>query len=349
MDRVEKLKKYINCFYQDNEFPALIEQIEQYQKTKPFENLKLLDATPVYRNTLSKYLPLLAGGAKLHAGVVANFPHDPKVVEMLDEFGVELLTEVTDESFDVVLDCAGCFATQPSKLGYVELTRSGAYRYSDCQQPVFLADSSRIKLIETVLGTGEGCLRALKELGFNNFTNTSAVVFGYGKVGKGVAMYLAQAGAKVIIVDEPNIEIAKGMSLVSRFDNLAIEQAVKGVDFVISVTGHQDAWVGMFDPKELINSGTVIANMGVEDEFGKAVPSKRVLNNKKPLNFILAEPTLLCYIEATMALHNAGAELLIEKQCCSGINLPDIELENKILDISIKNGVVGDEIRQWCL
>ena len=48
--------------------------------------------------------------------------------------------------------------------------------------------------------------------------------------------------------------------------------------------------------------------MGVEDEYGETFPADRVLNGKRPLNFLLEEPTQLRYIDATFALHRALAE-----------------------------------------
>lgn len=56
-----------------------------------------------------------------------------------------------------------------------------------------------------------------------------------------------------------------------------------------------------------MNGPALIANMGVEDEFGPEVPAERVLNAKSPLNFVLEEPTHLKYIDPTMALDNYGA------------------------------------------
>lgn len=67
--------------------------------------------------------------------------------------------------------------------------------------------------------------------------------------------------------------------------------------------------------------------MGVEDEYGVDVPAQRVLQAKRPLNFILKDPTLMKYIDATMALHNEGAVFLAANRSMSGLIEPDADLE----------------------
>lgn len=340
------MKKYLEQYYNDNEYPALIAQIEQWSKSRPFAGLKILDATPVFRNTMTKYLALLAGGAELTVGISDDIPHDKAIVELLPTYGVSVInSQDCQAEFDIILDCAGSFSTLNSQLGYVELTKSGLYRYENCLKPVFLADEGRIKEIETVLGTGDGFFRAMNQLGYTEFTNKKVVVFGYGKVGRGVAMYLSQAGAVVHVVDDHSmVKIADGMIAVNRYSSSEVESAVSGAYCVVSVTGIKGAWQGVFDPTELLASDSIIVNMGVEDEFGDEIPASRVLNNKKPLNFLLDEPTLLRYIEATMALHNFGAVLLATKKCSAGLNKPTKEQEEMILKTSASQGLIGTEI-----
>lgn len=55
--------------YQEAEYPALKEQMIRWAKECPLVGMQLLDATPVYRNTLLKYLALIAAGAQLTVGI----------------------------------------------------------------------------------------------------------------------------------------------------------------------------------------------------------------------------------------------------------------------------------------
>ena len=92
----------------------------------------------------------------------------------------------------------------------------------------------------------------------------------------------------------------------------------------------------------MLASGALLMNIGVEDEYGKGIPDERVLNRKMPLNFILEEPTLLCYIDPTMALSNYGTIELLNKRCSNGINLPPEELENRLLDAVGRGAAAAD-------
>ena len=58
----DKIYNYLKDFYVPAERPALEFQIEQFSKSDELRGKKILDATPVFRNTLNKYLPLLAAG-----------------------------------------------------------------------------------------------------------------------------------------------------------------------------------------------------------------------------------------------------------------------------------------------
>ena len=199
---IEKIFEHISKFYAPRDYPALGAELKKWRETKPFAGKKFLDATPPYTNTMVKYLPLLAGGAELAVGIGKLTPFDPAVPPLLREWGVPVLSpdECADDRFDVIMDCAGMFAGVRTRCGYVELTRSGLYAYREVDSPVFFADAGRIKLIETTLGTGEGYCRALKHLGYD-LSGKRLLVFGGGKVGRGIALYALRAGAKVEIAD----------------------------------------------------------------------------------------------------------------------------------------------------
>jgi len=345
-----KIIDWLNGFYRECDYPALLEQTRKWGDSRPLSGVKVLDATPLYRNTFSKYAALLAGGAELAVAVGDQVPYDPAMRQKLADFGIRLVASGADEPFDVVLDCAGANARVPSKYGYVELTRSGVAAYRHAVRPVIVADSSRIKAIETTLGTGEGFLRAMKHLGYGDFAGRKVVVFGCGKVGRGIVLYAQKAGAEVIAVDDvAKVAPPEGVRMVSMHNAAAIKAALDGAWCVVSATGVKDAWRGRFDPTGLLTSDTLIANMGVGDEFGGEIPAERVLNNKRPLNFILDEPTRLRYIEATLALHNAAALELLEGRAQNGLQAVPPELERGILNVTVTRGAIGDEIREMGL
>ncbi|MDD4816725.1 MAG: hypothetical protein PHI85_02000 [Victivallaceae bacterium] len=342
------MKELLNRFYRESEYPALAEQAAEWAESRPLAGVRVLDGTPLFRNTLTKYVALLSAGAELSVAVNPNIPFDRGIAGYIESRGIRVLSAPGKElKFDMVLDCAGCNAEVESKFGYVELTRSGEYRYRDCARPVLSADASRIKEIETVLGTGDGWRRAMIASGHGDFSGKKVVIFGCGKVGRGIALYAFREGADVTMIDDASkVAFPAFVRPVDMHDPAAIELAVGGAWCVISVTGVRNAWCGRFDPSALLASESLIVNMGVEDEFGPAVPESRVMNRKRPLNFMLEEPTKLKYIEATLALHNAAAVLLAGGGFPAGVSKIPAAVERKILDRSIAGGEIGDEIKE---
>ncbi len=403
MDLLSILSSVLDEVYEKNEYPALVALQSEWSETRPFEGLRVLVATPIYRNTMTQYRALVAGGAELLVGLSGM--NDPDVVDFMGEWGVSVVTpaemleaESRGEFVDLVLDCAGPFAGLHPKIGFVELTRSGVQYYKDAKKPVFVADSGIVKRIETSLGTGDGYFRALEKLGFGgNFEGKKLLVFGSGKVGSGIALQGVRRGCDVTVVtdlkrapSEPPAQsenaknaanpeksansmpagdfsavlLQNGVEVVDCHDYAAVASLIEKSDFVVTATGVAGALNAPELKKSLLSTKAVLANMGVEDEYGEAIPAEKVLNAKGPLNFILEEPTHLKYIDTSLALHAALAELLVQEAKSQGLGMPASsenevgaipvgavglrfppqELEQRLLTIAIQNGVIGPEI-----
>lgn len=368
----------IDDTYEVSEYPALAGLTQKWLETRPFAGLRVLAAAPVFRNTLVQYRALLAGGADLSVGIAndsnvgAEMPCDVGVVDLLRESGIPVLNlkdvleaESRGQGFDLILDCAGQFSACHPKYGFVELTRSGVQFYENSEKPVYVADSGIVKRIETSLGTGEGYVRALLQLGYGSadagndgaaFAGKSFVVFGSGKVGQGIVLQLLREGAHVQVVTDkargvsPFLD-ANGVPVADCNDLKSVVSLVSAADFVVTATGVKGALDRPELTTALFSSKAVIANMGVEDEYGLGVPAGRVLAEKKPLNFILEEPTHLKYIDASLALHAALGELLVREACASdkknaGPMDPPSELEQRILSMTMQDGLIGAEIAE---
>ncbi|MEG2755357.1 MAG: hypothetical protein RR931_01965 [Mucinivorans sp.] len=343
----DKIKSFVAERYLPNEYPSLEQQALLWGGDVPFLGLRFLDCTPVFANTLAKYIPLLEGGATLCVGISDKLPYDKSVVEFLKSIGIEVITpQCVEQQFDLVLDCGAVFSAIESSIGYVELTRSGVEKYKMCQKPVFLADSGRVKRIETMLGTGESYFRAMDLLGYNQWQGKRLLLFGSGKVGSGIIFYAALHGAIVTVVTEPESlapELNKYIEqVVDCRDSSLVHKLITESYAVVSATGVKGASSCYADT--LDSSTAIIANMGIEDEFGDQLSCQRVLNGKKPLNFILSEPTHLKYIEATMALHNQGAFYLCSAEQPSGMVLPPETMERQILETTRRCGLIAKEL-----
>ena len=403
MDLQSIFSSVLDEVYEKREYPALDALQSEWAETRPFEGLRVLVATPIYRNTMTQYRALVAGGATILVGFSGM--NDGEIVEFLKDWGVPVVTpaemleaEARGEFVDLVLDCAGPFAALHPKIGFVELTRSGVQYYKDAKKPVFVADSGIVKRIETSLGTGDGYFRALEKLGFGDFGEKTPgvgfegrrlLVFGSGKVGSGIALQGVRRGCCVTVVtdlsrarsengsnrhsdaansmpagDFSAVLLQNGVDVVDCHDYAAVASLIEKADFVVTATGVAGALNAPELQKSLLSTSAVLANMGVEDEYGGAIPAERVLNAKGPLNFILEEPTHLKYIDTSLALHAALAELLVQEAKSQsgelpaapetgdvatsagtvGLRFPPQELEQRLLSIAIQNGDIGPEI-----
>ena len=413
MDLQSILSSVLDDVYEKNEYPALAALESEWAYTRPFDGLRVLVATPIYRNTMTQYRALLAGGATLLVGFSGM--NDSEVVDFLKDWGIPVVTpaemleaESCGEFVDLVLDCAGPFAGLHPKIGFVELTRSGVQYYQNAKKPVFVADSGIVKRIETSLGTGDGYFRALEKLGFDknargagenasaaSFEGQKLVVFGSGKVGSGIALQGVRRGCAVSVVtdlkrvqsqagstesgteegansmpenaansmpagDFSAVLEQNGVNVVDCHDYATVSTLIENADFVVTATGVKNALAAPELQKSLLSTSAILANMGVEDEYGEAIPAEKVLNAKGPLNFILEEPTHLKYIDTSLALHAALAELLVQESKSAtldnaaetesaatlenGLRFPPQELEQRLLSIAIQNGVIGPEI-----
>lgn len=345
--KLEALRGYLEQYYKPEEWPALLAQAEEWSAAKPLEGLRILDATPLFRNTLAKHYALMAGGAQVFVPQVSKMPSDPAIFAKLDEFGIGVAPK-GDNSFDIVLDCSGQFCRLTPKLGFAELTRSGVKHYEHAPaRPVFVADSGRIKRIETALGTGESLFRALQHLGHGEFKGRRILVVGYGKVGRGIVLYATKHGMKVTVSDVEDVshELPDGVAFVDANDTEGFNAAASRAWCLVTATGVAGALRRRLQAATLATSSVMLANMGVEDEFGAEIPEARVLNKKRPLNFILEEPTSMRYIETTMALQNACALELLTPDLPHRCMTPPQDVEDKLLQIAEARGVIGADIR----
>lgn len=349
---LKPIEELLRNTYQESEYPALKEQMTRWSKESPLEGIRLLDATPVYRNTLLKYLALIAAGAQLTVGISRVMAHDPDIVRLLTVCAIPVCEAEScngERVFDLILDCAGSFSHLIPRIGYVELTHSGIDSFQNNQRPVFFADGGKIKRIETCLGTGESYFRAMQQLGYEAWEGRKLILFGCGKVGSGILFQAHGRGMKITVVSDtdclrPDIK-NYATEIIDYRDLPRIIKSLQGAYAVVTATGIRNALSNI--PAEILTGcGALLANMGVEDEFGPHVTPEFVLNNKQTLNFILEEPTRLRYIDATMALHNAGAVYLKEQHFPPAYRFlfPPQTIEKEILSVTRQKGLLDKEL-----
>ena len=347
---ISEIDKVLSASYSEQDYPVCALQTKKWRETRPFEHLTILDATPIFRNTLVKHRALLTAGAKLIVGQAKGLPYDEKIVNLLRESGISVISSHAEqtEPVDVILDCAASFLHWTPRLGAVELTRSGVPKYATNDSLVFVADSGRIKKIETCLGTGESYFRAMQQLGYSDWRDKKIVIFGSGKVGYGLLSFAVKIGAKASVITQLHSVNEKIKELATEVIDCneinAVISTIQDAYAVVTATGIAGALSHHLLVDALFKSNAILANMGVEDEYGETMPAERVLMQKRALNFVLEEPTHLKYIDATMGLHNEGINYLLSHSSQRGLIEPPKELEEKLLKITRENGSIGNEI-----
>ena len=247
--------------------------------------------------------------------------------------------------YDVVMDCGGAHAGLTPRLGVVELTRSGYYHYESSKLPVILVDDSRVKTIETCLGTGDGFMRGMEKLGYGDWKGRNVVIFGYGKVGRGVAYYCHEKGAVVTAVDRPEVVVAEYVTLVDKNDRKAVQTAVREAWCVVTATGVRHALRGNGAAEILRDGGQLVAAIGIEDEWGDELPMERRLCGGTAVNFLLDEPTRLRYIDATMALSNAAVLELKKGGVAAGVHRIPPSVESYYWQAVEDGGLISNELK----
>ena len=61
----EKLLQYLESNYAQQDYPVIRAQYNDFQARRPFAGLRILEATPLFFNTIAKFLPLVAGWAEV--------------------------------------------------------------------------------------------------------------------------------------------------------------------------------------------------------------------------------------------------------------------------------------------
>lgn len=344
-----QLHSFILEHYELCEFPLLHRQWQEWSITKPLNGLHIIDSSPIFRNSCAKYAALLSAGAQLSLAVSELMPHDKSIVALLKSWGFPVLmaNEVSD-SFDIVMDCAGSLAHVTATLGYVELTKSGAQHYSNCSNPVWMVDAGRIKQIETCLGTGAGFFRALNQLEISLPKNARILIIGGGKVGTGIALHAYHNNYHVTIADVSSIQLPHpDIHFLHIHDATTLTNAILNSDCAVTATGKRHALENLILPSPIVQSATLLANMGVENEWSSLIPRNRILNNGLPTNFILDDPTQMCFIDPPLALHNQGALELSQHRVPTGLFTPPAAIENEFLNFVSTHGCIPHQLLSW--
>ncbi len=330
--------------YSQNDAPFMHEQLLEWEGLQPLKNLKVVHHVPAVENTLLKIACLINAGADVTITHPYSFCQASKeAIIALNKDGVRFIEDLNSlkgEAFDLYFDCgAELYQTLGApQIGAIELTGSGDeyYRQQKLGFPVMSIDRTLTKQLETVFGCAESTYAALSLLTDIDPASKTWLIFGFGKIGRGLAYYCMQHQVPVAVVDvcEQQRVLAKNLGIIAinPNDTETLKQAISTSDIIATATGKKDIMnvypISWFCDKILIN-------LGVYDEFGPLFRDEQVLNSKKALNFVLKDPTPMKYIDPEFYIHNNAALLLL------GNNLsPEVH--------SIPENMDKQIIERWC-
>lgn len=320
--------------------PFCKRHIEEVRETRPYEGWSILHNIPLSVETVCKLEPLVLGGADVTVTstrflIPATFN---EAVELLNKIGIRYVPDQKiDREYDFYLDCSGELAkAPPPRKGIIELTQTGSqiYRSQVNSVPVLSVDDSRLKGLETFFGTGDGFRRAFTQLTGETLCSHHFFVFGYGRVGRGVAYPILQSGSPVTIVDcEPAaVERAKsdGCDAYLLSERSAWEEALEEASAVVTTTGVISAMTKLFSDVSMFR-GKILSNMGAEDEYGELFVNMDVLNDRLPINFALRHPTAMRYFDPIIYAHNRGIEWIGDRELIPGYHPLPADISGSVL------------------
>lgn len=341
-DRALRAESEIGRF--NSFFPILPRLGNRWAASRPWEGRTValnLHLTTITGNLVRE---MALGGGTFVISAANPATTDPGTVEFIRNQGVsvytggdgedrhvQVLTHNPDFVVDVGFELIGTLLdkrpAQAAKLrGAVEVTRSGITRLRERAAraklpfPVVNINDGRLKkAVENRHGVGEAFWQAVCRLTGMHLAGRRVAVFGYGPVGKGLAIYGRAAGMLVDVVDlDP---VRRLFAHYDGFGTPTVEDAIARAQLAVTATG--GSRVITADVLAKARDGLVLANAGHggdeihlegiqqaaqrEDQVADHVvryhleggPRVTVLGGGHPLNIVLnsgsPEPVLLHY------------------------------------------------------
>ena len=325
--------------YKEEDRCFLSQACQQAHTEKPYQGLRILHNIPLTLETVLKIEVLLLGGAEVTASCITALPPSEEALALLRAAQVDVQIEHRfSGDYDFHLDCCGeLIGIAPPKRGAVELTQTGSalYKKASLSYPVLSIDDSELKLLETLFGTGDGFIRALQASTHTVLYDKKYVIFGYGKVGRGVVRTLLRFTDNISVIDSAESArqsaLKRGIKYIDAREREKIKKEIQSAAFVVTATGVQHMMSDFYGFKKADFGDAVLTNMGAYDEYGKNFSAQDILFEKKPLNFAIPEPTTMHYLDPIFYAHNYAIDLLLAGTFAPGYHPFPSEIARDIL------------------
>jgi adenosylhomocysteinase len=260
----------------------LAQTAAEFDRTQPFKGRRIGTGIHLEPKTAALLLTLQRGGADVVSTGNLNTTQ-AETVEYLRQHGIEVIGGPTADPVEHDRDLRGVLATEPDiildnggdlfaryledpyegLIGGTEETTSGRDRLLPLRdriaRPLIVINDSPIKqFAENTHAVGPGTVEAFMRI-TNRITNGRRVtVFGYGSVGRGVAMYFRNFFSVVSVVEpQPVLQlraVLDGIEVPDRTD------AVRTADVIVTVTGAPDVVTAADLPS--LKDGVIMMNSG---------------------------------------------------------------------------------------
>lgn len=322
------------------ELPLVGALIDRYADERPFAGVDVAFGHVLVANSIPCLEALVRGGARVAIGDAIPGRSTAPVKEALRRHSVPWTDagRAAGEG-DLFLDVCALLGRRRAPRAASELSRTGVVEYARLRCPVISADDTRVKQIEAFFGCGEGFMRALRSFCPERaVAGASLLLFGYGKIGRGLAFQARTAGMRVVVIERDAGAVARagreGFEAIAAADRDQVRRAVAWARVIVGATGVPGAVSRTAEPAWIRSSGAVLACIGAEDEFGPGFSSAEILGGKgAPLNHHLPEPTANRYIDPTLAAHLLGLEELARRpeDYPPGVHPLPVELDDALM------------------
>jgi len=268
--------------------PVLNEIRADFEKTRPFEGVRV--AVSIHLEAKTAYLAkvLKAGGADVSISGSNPLSTQDDVAAALADEGIKVyswynatsdeykshLIKVLENKPQIVIDDGGdlvsllhneCSSLAEEVIGGCEETTTGVLRLEAMEKAGFLRfpmmavnDALCKYLFDNRYGTGESVWTGIMRTTNLIVAGKTVVVAGYGWCGKGIAMKAKGLGARVIITEIDPIKAIEAH--MDGFRVMTMDDAASMGDVFITVTGCKDVIRGRHYEK--MKNGVLLANAG---------------------------------------------------------------------------------------
>ena len=255
---------------------------EEFDETQPFKGLTIGTGIHIEPMTVALLLTLKRGGARVISTGNLNTTQ-PESVAYLNAHGVEAigeptqhdsvrneyLDEILDAKPDLILDNGGDIFMRwldrpyDGLRGGTEETTSGRIRLVPLRErlnlPILVINDSPIKqFAENRHAVGQSTIESFLRITNLATNGRRVVVFGYGSVGKGVAMSFQRAHAYVSVLERDPV-----LRMEAMWDGFMVpdrDEALASADIIATVTAARD--VVTAQDRAILQDGAILMNIG---------------------------------------------------------------------------------------